>query len=151
MGRKHRENVYKLNPSLAQDPNFKITSPINRQYNCLAWALNRKDVWMWPIENPDEDDYYWPEGVDFNTKQETFIKAFEIEGFQICETSDLEEGYEKIALYGYAGFAFHATRQLPSGLWTSKNGHSYDIQHSTPQTMECNAYGKVYCYMKRKK
>lgn len=105
---------------------------------------------MWPIENPEEDDFYWPDGVSFNTRQETFIKAFQHEGFDVCDSEEKEEGFEKIALYGYWGFAFHASRQLPSGLWTSKLGPEQDIQHGTPHSLEGELYGKVFCYMKRK-
>lgn len=149
MDKRVREIISYL-PALANDKHFRITSPRTRDYNCLAWALSMNNKWMWPMENPDEDDFYWPDGVPFNTRQETFIQAFQHEGFALCETADLEEGYEKIALYGYWGYAFHASRQLPSGLWTSKLGPEQDIQHGTPQSLEGDCYGKVFCYMKRK-
>ena len=137
-------------PGLAHDEHFCITSPATRDYNCLAWALSSKNMWMWPDENPDEDDYCWPDGVAYNTRQETFIEAYKNEGFELSDSAELEEGYEKIALYGYWGFAFHASRQLPTGLWTSKLGPGQDIQHGTPQSIEGNHFGHVFCYMKRK-
>lgn len=47
------------------------------------------------------------------------------------------------------GLCSHACRQISNNLWTSKMGPLNDIQHSSPQTLEGDFYGRVYCYMKR--
>ena len=46
-----REDVAMLQnsfPKLLQDNNFKITSPIDPNYNCIAFAYAYDDRWMWP-------------------------------------------------------------------------------------------------------
>lgn len=152
---KNVRQILKLFPLLEKDEQFKITSPINRNYNCLAWANGWNNRWMWPnVDNhPPEDDEYWPEGIPNNRKPETFVSAFQVHDFDLCESPTLETGFEKIALYksSYDNLATHAARQLSSGLWTSKLGYWQDIQHSTPESLEGDFYGKVFCYMKRKK
>ena len=80
-----------------------------------------------------------------------FVDAFRLKGYEKCSLPDFEEGYRKIALYITPGTTkcTHAARQLSSGLWTSKLGEAYDIQHDTPQSIEGSIYGCVYCYMKK--
>lgn len=142
------DQIRALFPTVANDPQFKITSPKDRDYNCLAWALSVNDMWIWP-GNGDDDDFWWPEGVALNCEESTFVKAYEQFGFQRCATADLEAGYEKIALYSLNGEATHAARLMNNGLWTSKLGWWEDVQHSSPATFEGDFYGTVYCYMKR--
>lgn len=141
-------------PKLKSDVDFKITSPVNPNYNCIAWAYHYTDRWMWPggIEYKICDGFcYWPDGVEDSTDVSAFIKAFEKIGFSVCDSCDFEDGYRKIALYVIPGTkeCTHASRQLSNGKWTSKLGESNDIQHGTPYTIEGNVYGTVYCIMKR--
>ena len=35
-------------PGLRYDKYFEITSPIDPNYNCIAWAYQIKGRWMWP-------------------------------------------------------------------------------------------------------
>ena len=35
-------------PKLKDDVDFKVTSPQNQNYNCIAWAYHHNDRWMWP-------------------------------------------------------------------------------------------------------
>lgn len=149
------ERIKSTFPGLSQDDMFHLTSPSTRDYNCLAWAIGRKDFWMWPntdghIKEPDE---YWPENVPNDERPDTLVKAYETFGFKVSENANQEEAYEKIALYKSPdGSTFtHAARQLPDGTWTSKLSYWEDIQHGTPQSLEGEIYGQVYCYMKRKK
>lgn len=140
-------------PGLQSDPDFKITSPDNPNYNCIAWAYHSDNRWMWPggIEHKIADCFhYWPEGVDDTTEVAAFISAFEKKGYRICGNADFEHDYTKIALYVIKGTTecTHASRQLRSGKWTSKLGPSHDIQHGTPYTIEGDVYGNVYCIMK---
>lgn len=136
-------------PNLQNDNAFKITSPNTEEYNCISWAT-QKHVWYWPPLGKElEEDEYWPNSIDDDTQIETFIKAMMTENFTMCSNGDIEEGYTKIALYAKKGCCTHAARQLPNGLWTSKLGYWHDIQHSSPQSLEGDMYGKVYCYMKK--
>ncbi len=140
-------------PGLKSDPDFKITSPQNPNYNCIAWAYHYDNRWMWPggIETKYADGFhFWPDGVGDTTDVSAFIDAFKMKGFEICENADFENGYRKIALYVKPGTTecTHASRQKGDGRWTSKLGPSHDIQHGTPYTIEGSVYGKVYCIMK---
>lgn len=141
-------------PKLKDDVDFKVTSPQNPDYNCIAWAYHHNDRWMWPggqeFKNCD-GFHYWPDGVEDSTDVSAFIKAFEKTGYSLCEDYSFEKGYRKIALYVKAGTTecTHAARQLNNGKWTSKLGPSNDIQHGTPYTIEGDLYGEVYCIMKR--
>lgn len=141
-------------PGLEDDDDFLITSPDDPRYNCIAWAYQIKERWMWPPAGqpaPALDAVtYWPD-ENASTEVEQFVTAFRRKGYEKCDSPDFEDGYRKIALYVTPGTTkcTHAARQLSSGFWTSKLGQWYDIQHSTPQTIEGIWYGKVYCYMKR--
>lgn len=145
------ERIIGLFPILSSDKGYKVTSDNTRDYNCIAWAIGRKDIWYWPYLGDEHDiDEYWPDGVPDTEDILSFVQAMESEGFFRCENGELELGYTKIALFQQSGKCTHATRLLASGLWTSKMGPLHDIQHSTPQALEGDFYGTVYCYMKRK-
>jgi hypothetical protein len=59
-----------------------------------------------------------------------FRAAFAAFGYVDCTDTSSEEGFEKIAIYAISsGIPKHASRQLPSGRWTSKVGHLEDIEH----------------------
>ena len=124
---------------------FKITSPQDAGYNCIGWATrDDKNCW-WP-----DPDYYWPIPVS-ESSEEHFIRAFQELGYAKCRTSRLRKGYEKIAFYIDSDKnVTHAARQLPGGLWTSKLGEEYDIEHATPEGLNGVAYGQASFYMKRK-
>ena len=139
-------------PKLANDKCFKKTSPIDSNYNCIAWAYTHKDRWMWPGGEEERflDGFnYWPDGVEDSTEIEAFINAFKLKGYEICESWDFEKGFQKIALYILEDECTHAARQLSNGMWSSKLGRSYDIQHGTPHTIENETYGTVKCIMRR--
>lgn len=145
-----KDKIISWFPNMKHDKNFEITSPNTRGYNCISWACGKVDVWYWPPLGKDlEDDEYWPEDVNDDTKIETFIEAMKAEGFMLCSDGEVESSVTKIALYSKDGCCTHAARQLSNGLWTSKLGFWNDIQHSSPQSLEGDMYGKVYCYMKK--
>ena len=135
-------------PNLLKDNKFKITSPYNIDYNCISWALGNSDIWTWP-NTPDERDELmtWENNLGYSEDINIFIKYFETQGYRICKTEELEVG--AIALYAIGHECKHAARRLSNGLWTSKLGPWHDIQHSSPQSLEGDMYGKVYCYMKK--
>lgn len=142
-------------PELKNDKDFDITSKATSKYNCIAWAYNINDRWMWPnTGNYDFLDgvHYWPTDEIQLPSIENFIKAFRLKGYECCDNGDFEQGYRKIALYARPDkwdICTHASRQKNNGCWTSKLGENCDIQHGTPYTIESAAYGKVRCFMKR--
>lgn len=143
-----------LFPALTSDSLFEITSAETDDYNCIAWACGRNDLWIWPPLpgiTPDTNEY-WPEDVPQDIEISSFIKLFQHFGFELCEDDELEVGYTKVALYAYTDSTIcsHAARQLSDGTWTSKLGTSNDIRHSKPQSISGPFYGNVYCIMKKK-
>jgi hypothetical protein len=114
------------------------------KYNCIAFAAGDEAECWWPNE-----DGYWPDSVPREETIEAFVAAYATEGFAACDSGDLEEGYDKIAIYAIAGVPTHATRQLPDGKWVSKLGELEDIQHDTLAELEGEAYGRVVWFLRR--
>ncbi|NEP35633.1 MULTISPECIES: hypothetical protein [unclassified Moorena] len=126
-------------PNLAST-NYHITSAV-------AWAAEDTQRWWWP--DPMKESY-WPVNVPRVETLLAFIKAFETLGYVICETPDLEENYQKIAIYMLNGQPTHVARQLLNGKWTSKLGQDEDIEHDTLEGLTGERYGQVAQVMKRK-
>lgn len=126
---------------------YQITSPESEAYNCIAWALGQTDLWW----EPDPFGlYFWPPGVPRRLTLESYVQAFAVLGYTLCDNSDLEPGFEKVAIYVDAmGRPTHATRQLASGKWTSKLGKLEDIEHETLECLGGSAYGSVALFLKR--
>lgn len=134
-----RNELPRLNPA-----DFKVTSPKTTDYNCICWAAGENDRWWWPDPN-----FYWPDGFPLNDTIENFMAVFAALAYVECDSTKLEEGFQKVALYGANGRATHMARQLDSGRWTSKLGPLYDIEHKTLTGLEGNAYGSVLKILKR--
>ena len=80
---------------------------------------------------------------------EAFEEAFRTIGYEPCDDGELEDSYEKVAIYSKGGLVKHMARQLPSGWWTSKLGKGDDIEHETPGELEGELYGTIASYMRR--
>ena len=124
---------------------YRITSPMDHRYNCIAFAAGDDQNWWWPDAARDDT---WPPGVARAETVESFREAFATLGYVVCGDDRLEIGYEKVALFALAGVPKHACRQLSSGRWASKLGRSEDIEHEL-QDLTGTAYGKVVLIMKR--
>ena len=125
---------------------YRITSPASTEYNCIAWATG--DTTRWWSTSPG--GYYWPNPFG-NETMRSLIELFTEMGYEVCTDTQLEDGFEKVALYEKRGKWSHAARQLSSGWWTSKLGVEEDIEHITPQDLVGNLYGEIHCIMKRVK
>src|SRR6185503_13343981 len=99
--------------------------------------------------DPTDPSHYWPPGAAREATVKGFQEAFATEGFEECEDASLEVGFEKIAIYANQNGATHAARQLPNGLWTSKLGDGWDIEHAELSGISSGDYGLVLTYMKR--
>lgn len=135
-------NLHDLFPNLTSG-NHEVTSPRTVKYNCIAWAASNDQRWWqpgshWPIDSTREDA-----GIG------NLISAFESLGYTVCDDGTLEDGFEKIAIYGSGLLYTHAALQLPDGRWTSKLGQLEDITHSTTEAIEGNDYGCVVQFLKR--
>lgn len=125
---------------------YKITSPVDPSYNCIAWAAEDENRFWWP---KDEFGYYWPNGVERRVSMDTFVKAYQSLGFEICDNQGFEEGFQKIVIYtNDSGQPTHAARMIDERTWTSKLGSSHDISH-TITGLDGGAYGRQTLLMKR--
>lgn len=59
-------------PNLA-GTQYRITSARSVNYNCIAWAAGRDDVWWWP---DPLGRGFWPLGVARVATLEAFMQAF---------------------------------------------------------------------------
>ena len=127
---------------------FSVTSPVTKEYNCIAWAVGDTERWW-----SNRPQYYWPVDAPRGSNVGCLVDAYRSLRFDRCDEDAVEEGFDKVAVYWNHndGRWTHAARQLPNGCWTSKLGRFEDIQHEHPKHLEGPSYGSVYCYMKRPK
>ena len=62
-----------LFPTLAKGK-YRITSPRDDDYNCIAWAAGDRSNWWWP--GPDLVKEYWPPGVPRSETLAAFQAVF---------------------------------------------------------------------------
>jgi len=124
---------------------YRVTSPADDEYNCIAWAATEADRWWWPDPLGTS---YWPDGVMRAETTEAFIAAYATAGFTSADDDSLQPDVEKIAVYVKAGKPTHAARQLASGRWTSKLGRAEDIEHEL-SALTGNVYGIVGFFLQR--
>ena len=123
--------------------NFRVTSPKDAAYNCVAWAAGETNAWW------DHLDGYWPENIKRGGAVTAYVDVFVSLGFEQCATSEYEPGFEKVAVFGNGGQFTHAARQLPSGLWTSKLGSLEDIEHQDLASVSIPDYGRPVQFLRR--
>ena len=125
---------------------YRIESPQDPRYNCVAWAAGESTVfaWWWPVGAG-----YWPATAPREETIEAFATAFATVGYRPCDMDvSLEDDFEKIAIYAIAGKPKHAARQLRNGRWTSKLGREWDIEHAL-DGLEGATYGRVVLVLRR--
>jgi hypothetical protein len=141
-----RKQVEEQIPGL-QKSGYRITSPPDPDYNCVAWGLRDPSRWWSP--GPDKRNH-WPDDVPAWPSLTAFVELFERKGYEVCEGDRYEEGIEKIAIFTYAsGEPTHVARQLKEGKWTSKLGGSVDIEHDDLRAVSCGLLGDVAVVMRR--
>ena len=125
---------------------YELTSKATKAYNCVAWAAGDQTRWWWPDAMGVD---FWPAQVARVETLAAFVDAFALLGYSVCDRSDFEKGYDKIALFANQGHApTHIARQLSGEEWTSKLGTSVDLQHRL-EGVVCEAYGRVTVVMRR--
>jgi len=127
------------------DSNHRITSPADSSYNCIGWAAETTDWWepdLWA-------QCYWLTEAPRQLTIPAFVRAYETLGYAICDSPDLEVGYQKIAVFAKGTLPTHVARQLVDGSWTSKLGELEDIEHATLGAVEGPFYGTVAVVMRR--
>ena len=132
---------------------YRITSPKDKKYNCVAYNIgNPTRNWNW-MPYPT-GGYYWPPGIEGDDTIESWTRVFIIHGYRICENGDFEPGLEKVAIYSdEGGVPTHSAKQnITTGMWMSKLGGSYDIEHSSFELLEGfdeHEYGAAVRFMAR--
>jgi len=145
-------------PRLAESVLWKITSPVDDRYNCIAWAACDDQRWWWPalFPRPDGQIDHWPNGVPRTETLDAFIHAFAGLGYSPCISPRFEFGYQKVAIYADAdGTPTHMARQFFFLGWLSKLGPQEDIWHWHLRDVEgsddptSDEYGSVKQILKR--
>jgi hypothetical protein len=140
---------YRLQSLFPNLVTYTVTSCRDLRYNCVAWAA-KEDTQQWwePIREPG---CFWPHNVPMDHAFENYVKAFEAYGYHRCGDSLLRRGFEKVAIYRCADGSFgHVARQMTNGAWTSKLGRDEDIQHPTPDALDCADYGTAAVFLERR-
>ena len=137
---------------LIDDPTFRISSDYCPGYNCIAFAAgDTTQVWE-PMSSTamTPAGTYWPPGVVAFSTINAHVAAFNAIGYEVCDSADFEEGYEKVAIYATTdGTPVHAARQIGAGLWTSKMGGAEDIEHESPERLSGTWYGEPVVFLRR--
>lgn len=131
-------NFPRLSPT-----NHRVTSPVTRVYNCVAWAVGEDHRWWEPGK-------FWPCPVasgGFTVSD--VLDALGTAGYLACPGGDLEAGFEKVAVYAGFDDPTHVSRQLADGSWTSKLGPDEDIEHDTADDVAGGLYGDIVQFMRR--
>jgi hypothetical protein len=136
---------------------YETTSCRNGAYNCIAWAVGdaKRKWWPYPFKVRGT---YWPSQIRCDATVDAFVEMFsKICGYKTWpdENRELEDSYEKVAIYVKNGEVTHAARQLPSGKWASKIGGNKDIEHDLEMLENLGGtkslYGTVAKVMRRKR
>ena len=145
-------------PHLIIGENFEFTSPKKKGYNCVGYALGEvnKDIDMLALSKRFDLSPFGLSNEQLDHTINGYIKLITgLYGYEICDTSEAEDGFDKIVLFegidedGDLNF-LHMAKQLGNGIWTSKMGTFEDIEHLTPDAVN-GYYGKPKVFMKRKK
>jgi len=124
-----------------------MTSPVDPDYNCIAWAAGIVNDWWWPLF--DGRKTTWPVNLPREVTLAALRAVFASFGYSVLSDDSLELHFEKVAIFTDApGVPTHAARQLPNGRWTSKLGLSEDIEHDL-RAVEGDIYGTVALILKR--
>lgn len=134
-------------PGLHYD-NHIITSYAHRDQNCVPHALGEKEQWWWP---GTERYHYWPSDIERAETLSAFEAAIGTKGYLRCDSPDLEEGYEKVAVYALGQIPQHVALQLQSGTWSSKLGELIDIEHAELHDLAGPCYGLPVLFMRRRR
>ena len=128
------KELYHIFPNLA-GTQLHITSPINWDYNCIAWVIGDNTKWYEPFGNvlpSASPPYFWPDGIPGRPNDKsytTYVSFFEFHGYHVTDNELVELGYSKIAIYVKNNEFRHVARQTSDGKWSSKLGKQEDITH----------------------
>lgn len=102
---------------------------------------------------PEQAIGFQPGSEPQDNKAATYVRLFEMNGYEVAADESVEDGYKKIALYILDGNFQHAARQLSATKWTSKIGKHEDIRHEL-RALERDGphgYGVAIIFMRKSK
>jgi hypothetical protein len=109
----------------------------------------------WEYVSQPEPGIYWPPDAPCGDNTDAYVGLLASRGFTRCDTAKQEGGYEKIAIYVHTAKGFgHVAWQNVDGLWWSKLGKSFDIEHARLDVLESDqwdGYGRAIIFMKRRR
>ena len=138
-----RQALIEIFPKLSSE-DFEIVDEPTRQYNCIAYAAGDTSQWWWP-----NGIDYWPPWVSLNNRMESLKEALAGLGYEPCDDGNVEDEYQKVALYGSQERFEHAAVQMPNGRWRSKMGQGPVIEHRGPESLSGGPYGTPKIYMRK--
>ncbi len=128
-----------------------------RSYNCMGYVLGVLKWWQ-PQDNREgvvrNRRYFWPNGIPHDESINGYVQAARTEGFEVCDTGEWEDGYEKITLFFKSvdpekPFT-HATRLIAPNRAESKLGPDSDIPHAQDALDDLWFYGTGRVHMRRR-
>ena len=130
-------------PKLSHE-DFEILDQPSDLYNCIAYAAGDTSKRWDPNGN-----YYWPPYATRDSRIESLKEVLAGLGYEPCDDSYLEDGYQKVALYEVQGEAKHAAVQMSNGRWRSKMGQGPVVEHRSPESLSGGMYGDATITMRR--
>ena len=127
---------------------YSIESPLDEDYNCIAYAAGDTTRWWWPPTALGSGNF-WPNTAPAEHTVRAFAVAFQTLGYEVCVDGEHEPGYEKVAIYAASGDPKHAARQRSDGRWVSKLGKGFDIVHDSVDGVAGLLYGVPALYLRR--
>lgn len=144
-----RESLRNWNDEFRRDGIFDITSDRNPLYNCIGYAMGTMYHFV-ALGRPDGLPWcWWPPKATYSEAPDSLKEAFESLGFVETQDPNVENGFDKVALYEKGGKWKHAARIETDNQYHSKLGIEYDIIHRAGDVFHDVDYGDIYAYMKR--
>lgn len=144
-------------PGLA-GADYRVTSASTKTYNCVAWSVDDFERCWSPMPGIPSaiggaiepiGGYHWPKDLPALMGIETLKELFRRRGFSACETTNPEDGVEKVAIYGDEIICTHVAVQRLGEPWTSKMGDRADIEHTQAAAIECGLVGQIQAVLRR--
>jgi hypothetical protein len=129
---------------LLNDGNHKETSPIDFNYNCLAFALGDLKKWWEP---PGQFGFYWPAGFPNDVSIPTVSSLIKLHGYTVEVPLNETPDTDAIAIYAEGSDWSHFAK-YSGGVWMSKLGDGKDISHDRLEDLE-GYYGKLVAILAR--
>ncbi len=120
------------------DENHKETSPVDFEYNCLAYVLGDFRNWWEP---PGLFGHYWPDGFPADVSVDTAVSILKLHGYMVEVRIGTIPDAEAVAVYADGSEWTHFAK-FSNNVWFSKLGEGTDISHERLDSLE-GYFGKV--------